>query len=256
MRETLGRCLTRARACTWYGVRVVMRFAWCWWVPLSAVFIAGIGVCLTVHFWDWLAHPQESPSATIRNASLVIAAPVALVLAVWRSIIAQKQADTAEKNLINEQFKFGVELLGHESAAVRLGGISTLNVTAELYLETLYERVMKLFETFLTYPPRFESDQGEHKKGEVDYGSRDILEILRIMKARTSQQCKKHQFSFPPGAAFVATKNEVKPNKEHLDYEKWEANAPRYVAEMMASALMDPITSQAVVKKRPPEGPV
>ena len=256
MRETLGRYLTRACTCTWYGVRVVMRFAWRWWVPLTAVFITALGVYLTVHFWDWLARPQESPSATIRNAGLVIAAPVALILGVWRSIIAQKQADTAEKSLINEQFKSGVELLGHKSPTVRLGAISTLNEMAELYPETLYARVMNLFETFLTYPPRFGSDQGEHKKGAVDYGSRDTLEILRIIKARTSQQCKKHQFSFPPGAAFVATKNEVKPNKEHLDYKKWEANAPRYVAEMMASALMDPITSQAVVKKRPPEGQV
>ena len=249
MRETLGRCLTHAYTCTWYGVRVVMRFAWRWWVLLSAVFIAAIGVCLTVHFWDWLTQ-QESPSATIRNAGLVIAAPVALILAVWRSIIAQKQAGTAEKNLINEQFKSGIELLGHESATVRLGGISTLSEMGDLYSETLYVRVMKLFETFLTHPPTFESDQ-EHKKGEVDYGSRDIREILKIINTRTPQQCKQYQFRFPPGAAFVATKNEVRPNKEHLDYKKWEATAPRYVAEMMASALMDPITSQAVVKKRP-----
>ena len=184
MREALGRCLTHAYTCTWDGVRVVMRFAWRWWVMLSAVFIAAIGVCFTVHFWDWLTQ-QESPSATIRNAGLVIAAPVALILAVWRSIIAQKQAGTAEKNLINEQFKSGIELLGHESAMVRLGGIYTLSEMGDLYSETLYVRVMKLFETFLTHPPTFESDQ-EHKKGEVDFGSRDILENLKIINTRTN----------------------------------------------------------------------
>ena len=59
------------------------------WVGVSVVAVVSLGIFLWVEYWDWLAQ-QESPSATIRNVGLVIAAPVALVLAVWRSIIAQE----------------------------------------------------------------------------------------------------------------------------------------------------------------------
>ena len=74
------------------------------WVGVSVVVMVGLGVCLSVEHWDWL-NQDGDPSATIRNAGLVVAAPVALVLAAWRSVVAERQSETAEKNLINEQFQ-------------------------------------------------------------------------------------------------------------------------------------------------------
>lgn len=172
------------------------------WAGVSTGAIVALGIFLSIRHWDWL-NQDGDPSATIRNAGLVIAAPVALILAVWRSLVAEQQSKISEKSLINEQFKSGVELLGHKNPTVRLGAISTLNEMAELYPETLYARVMGLFETFLTYPPRFGPDQREHKKGEVDYESRDTLEIIRIINARTPEQRARYQFHLPDTAPFT-----------------------------------------------------
>ena len=200
-------------------------------------------------YWNCFVGNHEA----IRTVTLFVAAGLGLALALWRTLTSHKQSKTAEKNLINEQFKSGVELLGHKNPTVRLGGISTLSEMAGLYPETLYARVMSLFETFLTYPPEFGSNQENHLKGEVDYGSRDTLEILRIINARNPQQCEEYPFRFPSGVAFVATKNEVKPNEKHPDYEKWKKFAPRAALDILAATL-SPMTSQAVVEKRPPEG--
>ena len=47
--------------------------------------------------WDWLRNIQagyESPSTTIRNLGLFLAAPIALGLAVWRARVADRQAES------------------------------------------------------------------------------------------------------------------------------------------------------------------
>ena len=49
---------------------------------------------MTGELWAWLI-AGESGSAIIRNLGLVIAAVIALPLAVWRSVVADRQAKTA-----------------------------------------------------------------------------------------------------------------------------------------------------------------
>ena len=74
--------------------------------------------------WDWLGvipQGRESNSTTIRNVGLVLGGWTALVIAVWRSIVAdrqaraaQRQADTAQSVLLNDQYQKGAKMLGND----------------------------------------------------------------------------------------------------------------------------------------------
>ena len=55
-------------------------------VQLASVLLSGI-------FWGWLK--SESNASTIRNVALVVGGVVAGLLAMWRSMVAERQADTA-----------------------------------------------------------------------------------------------------------------------------------------------------------------
>ena len=56
----------------------------------------------------------ELDSADLRNLTFFIAALVGAHFVIWRAIVAQKQADTAEQVLITERFTKAVEQLGAE----------------------------------------------------------------------------------------------------------------------------------------------
>ena len=94
-------------------VNCVIQFIWGWRAPVLAVAITAAGILLAALNWCWLTESgMESPSATIRNVGLVIAAPVALVLAIWRSMVAEKQAAIAARSLQEGRFQKASEMLG------------------------------------------------------------------------------------------------------------------------------------------------
>ena len=129
------------------------------WIGLSiAVPLAGIG--LSAGLWGWL-NADESAGTTIRNVGLIIAALTALPIAVWRSIVADKQsaasqsqADSAQRSLRNERYQKGAEMLGHERLSVRLGGIYALQRVAEEYPQEYYVQIMRLLSAFARHPTR------------------------------------------------------------------------------------------------------
>ena len=116
------------------------------------------------HYWDWPindvwiwlgATPDgrvESNSATLRNVGLVIAAVVALPLAIWRSKVAERQADTAQRGLLNERYQTGAEMLGSNVLSVRLGGIYALQRLADEHPEQYHVQIMRLFCAFVRNP--------------------------------------------------------------------------------------------------------
>ena len=134
-----------------------------WLVLLVLVVATGVGiwavinywVSLSTTFWDWLRDGpdgMESGSTTIRNLGLVIGGVVAIVLAVWRSSIAKRQADTAEHGLLNERYQRGAEMLGSEVLAVRLGGIYALQRLAQEHPKQYHIQIMRLFCAFARNP--------------------------------------------------------------------------------------------------------
>ena len=128
-------------------------------IALVAV-ILGVGVCVVLG-WGWLRSGggTESNGETLRNVILAVGAMVAIVLAIWRSIVAerqaaaaQQQAVAAQRTLTRDRFHKGVEMIGSSVLSVRLGGIYALDDLAEEY-QWYHVQVMRVLCAFVRNPP-------------------------------------------------------------------------------------------------------
>lgn len=122
-----------------------------------------------------------------RDILFAALAILGLGLAAWRSRTAWLQAHIAEQNLLNRQFQSSVEMLGHESMTVRLGGITSLTEMALRNPEQYHVRVMMIFVAFLAYPPKY---KGGINRGRIAFDSNDIIEIIKAIESSSSLQRK------------------------------------------------------------------
>ena len=58
------------------------------WIGAVAIALV-VGVALSWSFWEELRGKQDSLSTTVRNIGLVIGGAIAILLAVWRSKVAE-----------------------------------------------------------------------------------------------------------------------------------------------------------------------
>ena len=128
------------------------------WVVAWIVVVLIVVVVFSVYFWCWLV-ADESGSTTIRNLGLVVAAMIGLPFVIWRSIVAdrqaataQRQSETAQSGLLNERYQKGAEMLGSEVLAVRLGGIYALDRLAREYPGDYHVQIMSLLCAFVRNP--------------------------------------------------------------------------------------------------------
>ena len=176
------------------------------WLTLVAIVLA-CSIALPAARWEWLRSgasegqsgvtaestsatesssvtksivTTESNSTTVRNIGFIIAGALALVFAVWRGVLAQRQARTAElqaetalrqtdaaqlqvessqrqteiaqQGLLNERYQKGAEMLGSEVLAVRLGGIYALQRLAEEHPGQYHVQIMELFCAYVRNP--------------------------------------------------------------------------------------------------------
>ena len=127
------------------------------WITMS-LSIAVAEVCLAIVLWDWLGG-GESPSTTIRNIGLVIAGSVAFPLAVWRALVADRQASasqdqsaTAQQGLLQERYQRASEMLGNGVLSARLGGIYALRHLVLQHPVQYHVQTMQLFCAFARNP--------------------------------------------------------------------------------------------------------
>ena len=125
---------------------------------------------LAVYIWEWLQASgnglEESNSTTLRNFGLLLGGFIAVILAIWRSSVAERQAkaafdqagvaqtqaNTAQESLRHDRYQRGAEMLGSELLPVRLAGISALKRLAADYPEEYHVQVMELFCGFARHP--------------------------------------------------------------------------------------------------------
>lgn len=126
-----------------------------WWIALIVVTVA-TGAGLSWRFWEILHSDEDSLSTTISNLSFVLGGIVAIELALWRSLVgerqtavAQRQAETAQRDMLNQQLQKGAEMLGSSILSVRLGGIYTLRHLATEHPEQYHVRVMEQLCAFI-----------------------------------------------------------------------------------------------------------
>ena len=135
---------------------------------------------MSVEPQDWLSN-VESWSAIIRNIVLAAAAAIALPLAVWRSIVASRQADaaqsqadmaqcqskTAQRGLLNERYQKGAGMIGSEVLSVRLGGIYALAGLAREDPKNYHTKIMRLLCSFVRHPAGDPVEAALPRKGET-----------------------------------------------------------------------------------------
>ena len=130
-----------------------------------------------------LKNEGESNSAIVRNIVLAVVVPiVALPLALWRLIVADRQSKTAQLSLLNERFKQGVEMLVSPRLATRLGGISILEQLAKESVIRHHIQIVELFSTLIRNPPRYEEEilTDTKEKNSVDENLPKDLPALRV----------------------------------------------------------------------------
>ena len=151
-------------------------------VVLSIVFL--------IVFWEWLSG-GESGSTTIRNIALVAAGLIALPLAIWRGVVANRQANTAQQGLLNERYQRGAEMLGNEVLSVRLGGIYALQRLAEESPGQYHIQIMRLFGAFVRSPTRdqsLESGQAVIEPGTLLGIRQDVEAVMQMIGSRAKSR--------------------------------------------------------------------
>lgn len=78
--------------------RVTNRDAF-WWITGIAVVLA-TGILFSWRYWGELHGDKESLSTTVRNVGLVIGGVIAILLAIWRSMVAERQSRTAQHSRV------------------------------------------------------------------------------------------------------------------------------------------------------------
>ena len=105
----------------------------------------------------WLVK-DESNSAIVRNIVLIIATVVALPLALWRLVVADRQSKTARLSLLNERFRQGAEMLVGSQLVERLGGITILEQLAKESVEAHHIQIVELFSMLIRNPPEYKEE--------------------------------------------------------------------------------------------------
>ena len=159
--------------------------------PLTVLVAAAIGSLLAWLLWGDLKDEDEPVSTTIRNVALIVGGLIAVLFAIWRSRVAERQADTAHQGLLHDRYQRGAEMLGSRTLSVRLGGIYALQSLSEEFPEAYHTRVMRQFCAFVRHPPELEpysteavSDSGQ--LGEDPELREDVQEVLKIILSRNN----------------------------------------------------------------------
>ena len=157
--------------------------------------------------WNWSAriteNQNESNSAILRNLVLIIAPVVALILALWRLSIADRQSKianlqqkTAQQHLLNDRFQKGMEMLVDPSLTIRLGGIASLQKLSLESIENHHLQIMGLFSIFVRYPPKLADNEPEpilfeqFEQENLSYNTQrvDIQTILEYLGQRGKKE--------------------------------------------------------------------
>ena len=159
---------------------------------LTATALLIVEVVLSAIFWGWL-NGNESPGATIRNIGLVIAGSVALPLALWRGVVADKQASAAQQqadmgrhSLLNERYQKGAEMLGSPVLAVRMAGIYALQQLAQEHPDPYHIQIMNLFCAFVRRPPH--NPEVNHAIPNASQLRQDVQAIMDAIAARSESR--------------------------------------------------------------------
>lgn len=176
-----------------------------WVVIIVALVVTGLAVGISVAYWDWLrgstlgtpTNDLESPSTTVRNIVLGLAAVLALLVAGWRGWVADRQATIADRQATiaddqwqRERFHRSAEMLASSSMAVRLGAIYQLRQIAFENPERFHLPVMDLICAFIRTPPEQIGTPQSDGRGLFSHVPKDLAAALETFSERRREDRK------------------------------------------------------------------
>ena len=122
----------------------------------------------------------------------------------------------ADRNRLEDQFKTGAERLGAASYSLRTAGAVTLADLALSEPGEYDERVMRAFQAFLDFPPRY--GENHEKQDQVDYTSIDSLTILEAIEKREKKARERYAIRLTEGRPYrVNNEGNVERNPNYDD---------------------------------------
>ena len=142
--------------------------------------------------WEWI---RWSVGTTV-----AIGAVVAAIFGVRATLktLRHKQYETAANLILSGDHRSGGWMYVTRTAAV-----AALAKLAKDYPKDYDEPVMRAFEAFLSFPPRYGINA--KKEGQVDYTSRDTVAIVQTINDRSKKQREAYPISLPPDRPFRVT---------------------------------------------------
>ena len=172
----VSRSLTQARSRLRFAGKGLLRAVASlgFWVGAAVLAVVSLGVVLSVSYWGWLQGEtsETSNAASVRNIALVVGGIVAILIALWRSLVAERQAAAAtrqaeigERTYLNERYRQAASMLGGSELPVRLAGIFALERVAEDHPDEFRLEAIKLLVEFVRTPPVMDEPQPKVRDG-------------------------------------------------------------------------------------------
>ena len=115
--------------------------------------------------------------------------------------MAQRQAEIAQRGLVNERYQKGAEMLGSNVLSVRLGGIYALQGLAKEDPEQYHVQIMRLLCAFVCNPPK-----DERMVTHPEVWRTDVKAIINAIAARSDADIareKEEEFNLDLGGAHL-----------------------------------------------------
>ena len=132
--------------------------------------------------WCWLQMGEDFPNSEfVRNIFLVVGGILALIIAWWRSKIANSHQKTANDQLetdararLDERFQKGAEMLGDDRLFIRVSGVTTLGQLSNEHPNEFYIQIVKMLENFI-----------QHSDNRMkEPAAADLLEAVKVIGHR------------------------------------------------------------------------
>lgn len=182
-----------------------------WWLPASSIvtfFLIPLIVWSSRQFMGWSqeyfhVNNFERPllELGLHGYVLMAIAILGLPFVVWRGIELHKQSkavleqsNIAQRNLLNERYQKGVEMLSSKALSARLGGIYALESLAKNDSLTYHIQIMSVLSAFVRNWHIEDERESEQNYGLSNTEKReppeDVCTILEVVGSRSSEQCE------------------------------------------------------------------
>ena len=136
--------MSRLRAVADWLERILRAILWALEQRLAIAALALLAAIVVVAILWWQSSDE------VRNFGLLAGGVVAVALAIWRSRVAERQADTAEATRLDARFELGLRMLQDEREAIQLDGLSILEQLLAEYPDAYGSQIVELIDRHLT----------------------------------------------------------------------------------------------------------